>query len=54
MLNNDQDYSIFSDKLYAKRSNCKRVSHSNHENTIDPQRETCEMNQSQYETFQVV
>ena len=49
MLNNDQDYSIFSDKLYAKRSNCKRVSHSNFENTIDPQRETCEMNQSQYE-----
>ena len=32
MLNSDQDYSIFSDKLYcSKGSKLKSVSHSNHE-----------------------
>ena len=50
MLNSDQDYSIFSDKLYcAKGSRFKPVSHSNHENTIDQQRETCSFDQSQYD-----
>ena len=50
MLDSDQNYSIFSDKLYCRKgSKLKSVFHAKHENTIDQQRENCAFDQSQYD-----